>query len=159
MAEGWVKLDRELLNWEHHQNTETLSLFIHLLLRANHKPFKTNDGREWPAGSVLTSYRDLSKTTGLTVRKIRTQLATLKSTQEVTHFKTPVYSVITIKNWDKFQKSTQKKTQKTTTYNKSIKKEVGVADAPPLSEDYMNALMQREAEERRRKRELHNEQG
>ena len=53
--DGWIKLHRRLLGWEWHKDANTLSVFIHLLLLAAHKPHEV-DGITLEAGKVLTSH-------------------------------------------------------------------------------------------------------
>lgn len=99
---GYVKLYRKLESWEWYTDVPTKVLFLHCLLRANHKPNKWR-GLTIEAGSFVTSYAKLSSETGLSVREVRTSLNRLKSTQEVTHQTTSEYSVINIVKWADYQ--------------------------------------------------------
>ena len=56
-----------------------------------------------PAGSMITSIRQLSRHSGLTVREVRTALKHLISTQEVTLKTTQKYTLITVEKWWDFQ--------------------------------------------------------
>lgn len=102
MEEGWIKLHRQFLDWEWHDSPETVSLFVHLLIVANH------EGRKWHGttiarGQVLTSRDRLSKLTGLSVQQVRTCLGRLVQTGEINQQTTNKYTVITISNYDKYQ--------------------------------------------------------
>lgn len=112
---GWVCLHRALIDWEWYDDTNTVRLFVHLLLKANHKP-KVWRGEHIPAGSFITGRKALSEETGLSERNIRTCFDKLKSTGEVTIKATNKYSLVTITNWDIYQQkgneATSKKTNK-----------------------------------------------
>ena len=41
--EGWVKLHRKFLEWEWYDKSETVHLFLHCLLKANHKDKSYDD--------------------------------------------------------------------------------------------------------------------
>lgn len=131
MNNGWIKLHRRLLDWEWISDPDTLVVFIHLLLGANHTE-KTWKGVLIPRGSVLTGRKLLSLKTGLTERKIRTSLKKLESTSEVTIKTTNKYSLISINNYDIYQQNDQQKAnerpasdqQVTTTKNDKKEKNV-----------------------------------
>ena len=99
---GFIKLHRQLLDWEWYKDLPVRILFEHCLLKANYKT-KNWQGIVIEAGSFVTSYESLSLETGLTVRQIRTALNKLKSTGELTHKGQSRYSIITIKNWVEYQ--------------------------------------------------------
>ena len=101
---GFIKLHRQLIDWEWYSDINVCRLFIHCLLRANHKEKKWH-GKTILKGSFITSYENLSIETGLTVRQVRTALDKLKMTGELTHKGQAQYSIITINNWDKFQEN------------------------------------------------------
>lgn len=100
---GFIKLDRRILDWEHFKDPKTLSLFITLLLLANHKTVKMDDGTVLKRGQVMTSFRSLSRITGLSLQEVRTQLSTLSLTQEITRVSSSKNSIITLINYDKYQ--------------------------------------------------------
>ena len=37
---GWIKIHRQILEWEWYSDTNTFRVFLHLLLKANHKEKK-----------------------------------------------------------------------------------------------------------------------
>lgn len=110
---GWVKIYREILEWEWYGDHNTSRLFLHLLLRANHKENKWR-GTTIPCGSVLTGRTALAKETGMTEQQIRTSLDKLKSTNEITIKPTNKYSIIAIRNWDHYQQDNQQTTAQIT---------------------------------------------
>lgn len=102
--DGWIKIHRQLEDWEWYKNIPVKTLFIHCLIKANHKDNKWQ-GIIIKKGSFVTSYENLAFETGLTVRQVRTALNKLKMTGEVTHKGQAKYSIITINNWDEFQEN------------------------------------------------------
>lgn len=99
---GWVKLLRQLKHWEWYKDSPTKSLFIHLLITANHKTSKWQ-GIEIHAGQLVVGRKSLSYETGLSEQQIRTSLNKLKSTSELTIKSTSKYSIITITKWSDYQ--------------------------------------------------------
>lgn len=79
---GWIKIHRQITKWEWYTDSNTKSLFFHLLLMANHKPARFK-GMIIETGCLITGQKKLSKETGLTVSQIRTSLNKLKLTNEI----------------------------------------------------------------------------
>lgn len=98
---GWVKIYRELQEWEWYTKPEMVHLYIHLLLSANHTTVKWQ-GVTVKRGQLVTSISQLSKNTGLSVQSVRTCLARLKSTSEITIEATKAYTLITICNYGRY---------------------------------------------------------
>ena len=98
----YVKISRKILEWEWYTDTNTKVLFLHILLKANWKDGRFQ-GIEIPRGSFVTSQQNLAMETGLTVKNVRTALKHLENTGEVAVNRHPKFSVITIKNYDKYQ--------------------------------------------------------
>ena len=80
--DGWIKLHRKFLKWEWYEDINTKLLFIHILLKANHKNKKWR-GVLIKRGEYLTSINKLCKEVGLTPKKVVVSLNKLKRT---THF-------------------------------------------------------------------------
>lgn len=102
MSEGWIKLHRKFLNWEWWQDHNTARLFMTLLLLANHEDNKWR-GVTILRGQLVTGLHSLSETSGLSIQSIRTSLAKLKSTNEITIKPTNQFSIITICNYNTYQ--------------------------------------------------------
>jgi hypothetical protein len=104
MAEdnGFIVLHRKILEWEWYTDTNTKCLFLHLLLRANHKGTKWR-GEVIKRGQVLTGRIQLSNELNISERGIRTALEHLKSTNVIAIKTTNQFSVITINNYNKYQ--------------------------------------------------------
>ena len=99
---GWIKLHRQILDWEWYTDQNTFRLFMHLLLSANHKS-KSYKGIDLIPGSVVTSRDILSTSTGLSVRQVRTSLNKLKKTNEVAIETSSKGTVIQVVNYRKYQ--------------------------------------------------------
>lgn len=100
--EGFVKLHRKTLKWEWGDDPNTFSVFVHLLLMANHEPCQWH-GITIERGQVLTSLAKLSKLCGITIRNVRTCISRLISTKEITQITTSKYRLITICKYDTYQ--------------------------------------------------------
>jgi len=111
--QGWVKLHRNILQWEWYKDTHTAHLFIHLLISANHEPRKWQ-GITINRGQLISGRKALSQDTGIPEQSIRTSLNKLKSTNELTIKSTSKYSIYTIVNYDKYQSKDSELTIKST---------------------------------------------
>ena len=96
--QGWIQLYRKFIEWEWYTDTNTKSLFIHCLLKANHKDGKWK-GKEVKRGQFITSYGNLAKETGLSVQNVRTSIKNLKLTGELTSESTSKLTKITVCNY------------------------------------------------------------
>lgn len=114
---GYIKIDRNILNWEWYDDISTKVLFLHCLLRANWKN-QTLKGCEIQRGQFVTSLSNLAKETGLTIQQTRTALEHLKSTGELTNLSTSNYRIITVNNYDLYQNVTKQATKKQQGTNK-----------------------------------------
>lgn len=99
---GFIVIQRKLLEWEWHDDPNTLALWIHILLITNWKPNRWH-GIEIPRGSCLRSLGTLSEETGMTVQNIRTAITHLKSTGEITTKSTRYGLLINVINYAKYQ--------------------------------------------------------
>lgn len=99
---GYIKLHRQIAEWEWYSDIKVTRVFIHCLLKANHKDKKWH-GETIKKGSFITSYENLSIETGLTVQQVRTAINKLKSTGEITYQSTRRCSIISINNWNEYQ--------------------------------------------------------
>lgn len=100
---GWIKLHRQMLNWEWKREPNTIALFVHLLLMANSDETYRYMGKELGVGQLVTSLDDLRSQTGLTLQEVRTALKHLIKTGEVTSKPTNKYRIITICNYASYQ--------------------------------------------------------
>jgi len=95
---GWIKLHRQLLDWEWQQDSHMVHLYIHMLLKANREP-KRWKGVMVEAGQFIGSRDSLSSSTGISVRSIRTCLERLKECGLLTSKATNRYTIFTLVKW------------------------------------------------------------
>lgn len=121
--EGWISLHRKLLEWEWYSESGTLHLFLHLLLKANHRD-KCWRGIVIKRGQYLTSIDSLSKELPLSPQQIRTRLERLKSTSEITIKTSSKNTIITVTKYENYQddnkQDNKRITNKQQTDNKRI---------------------------------------
>jgi len=99
---GWIKLHRGLTEWEWYTDANTMRVFIHCLLKANHTDKKWR-GHDIKRGQFIGSYDSVAKDLNLTVSKVRTSLNKLKLTGEMTIKGGNQHTVFTIENYDSYQ--------------------------------------------------------
>lgn len=136
---GWIKLHRQILEWEWYSDNNCFRLFTHLVLKANYKQ-KRFKGIELKTGSIVTSRDILARETGLSSQQIRTALNKLISTNEITSVTSSQGTIIQIVNYEKYQVETNETTneqptnnQQVTTNNK-VKKENKEITIPSIDE-------------------------
>lgn len=102
LESGYIKLYRSLLSWEWYGDINTRVLFIHLLLTVNHERQRWR-GITVDRGQRVTSFPGLAQETGLSLQNVKTAVAHLQSTGELTYCSTAKYSVFTVNNYEKYQ--------------------------------------------------------
>jgi hypothetical protein len=110
MKNGFIKIDKRILEWGWYSDTNTKSLFLHLLLKANWKDKKFKDFVV-KRGQLVTSYKSLSEELGLTQDQIRTSLKKLISTKEITKSITNKFTLINIENYCLYQSKDSERSQ------------------------------------------------
>lgn len=99
---GFIKLSRNMLEWEWYQDANTMRVWMHLLLRANYKPSRYQ-GHEIPCGSIVCSYDTLAADLGISKQQARTAISKLKTTSEITVKLGNKFQIISIVKWDEYQ--------------------------------------------------------
>lgn len=123
---GWIKLHRQILEWEWYTDQNTKSLFFHLLLSANIVPQKRLLGYTLQPGQLITTLPRLAAETGLSVQQLRRAFKNLEDCGEVTQITTNKFRLITLERWAFFQDSDENATDKQQTNNRQttgVKKE------------------------------------
>jgi len=100
--EGWIKIHRKLLDWEWWDSSDTLKVFLYLLLTGNLTD-KLWHGVSLKRGQLVTSYSTVSQQTKIPYQTVRTIFERLKSTGEITVKTTNKYSIVTINNFNQYQ--------------------------------------------------------
>jgi hypothetical protein len=147
---GWIKIHRQILDWEWFDDKNAFRLFMYLLLKANHKE-RSYKGKIIKVGETLTGLELLSKELGLTVQQTRTALSKLKSTNEITIKTSTQGTVIQVVNYSKYQTVTneitdeQQTNNKPITTNKNDKKENNENNTfkPPTADDVKSYCLER----------------
>ena len=129
-----------MINWEWFKDSSTLHVFIYCLLKANHKDQRYK-GDVVKRGSFFTSRKIIAEETGMTERKVRTALEHLKMTNELTILTSSKGTVISVNNYDDYQKVTNELTNErptsdqrpTTNKNEKNIKNVVVSDDTPTT--------------------------
>ena len=99
---SWIKIHRELLQWEWFEKAEMVQLFLYLLLKAGNKD-KQWQGIQVKRGQLVTSNGSIRRDLGLSEQQVRTCLKRLISTGEITYQATNRYVIVTICNYDRYQ--------------------------------------------------------
>lgn len=137
MEDSYIKLYRLLSNWEWYKNSNMVHLFIHLLIKANYADGRFQ-GKEVKRGQLITGRKRLSEDTGISSQSIRTCLAKLKSTNEITIVSTNDYSLITIVKYNDYQDYDKKLTNKSTTK---------LTNKQPITNQQLTTIEEQEEEE------------
>ena len=123
MKKGFIVLYRRLKEKGYYTKSQYVHLWIHLLLSANHEPKEfmwNNEIIIIKEGQLLTGRKQLSRETGIPPTTIERILQMFKSGHQIGQQKTTKFRIITILNWNKYQKRTPKRTtsgQQTDTNN------------------------------------------
>lgn len=112
-SKGFMRLHRQLLDWEWFDNSQMVHVWIYFLLKANYQDSKWH-GIDIPRGSFMTSLDTICKDTGLSLQNVRTCMNKLKSTGEITTKSTNRYSVITICKYETYNCDANKQDNKQT---------------------------------------------
>ena len=99
---GWIKLHRRFLEWEWYDDANTLRLFLHCLLKANHKD-KSYRGTLIKRSTFVTSLEILAFELNMSVQNIRTSLGKLEKTGEINRQSNRIGTLITVCNYDTYQ--------------------------------------------------------
>jgi len=106
MSEGWIKLNRKLLQSPCFLNRELLQVWIWLLLSVNHEEGKAVVGLQVipvKPGQVVTGRNKVAEATGLNRSKIERLLKVLENEQQIEQQTFTKFRIITITNWNRYQ--------------------------------------------------------
>jgi uncharacterized phage protein (TIGR02220 family) len=103
---GYVKLSRRLLNNPIFKKPAYLSVWLYLLLNAQHEEssFIWNNKKQiLGVGQLLTGIKVIAKKTGIAQSSVYRILKYLENEKQIEQQKTTKFTVITILNWGKYQ--------------------------------------------------------
>ena len=104
--EGWIKIHRKILEWQHFQEPNVLAVFMYLLLSAN-----TKDG--WDRGDRVTrgqsceTVENMCNTLKLSRATVYKAIKKLEMSGEIVRKKVKFRCFTTIRNYSKYQDVTQ----------------------------------------------------
>lgn len=114
---GYIKLFRSLIDWEWYDDSVTLRVWIHLLLKANHEDRRWH-GVEIKRGQLITSTEKLAKELHISRQQARRAISNLQTSGEITSKATNKWTLINVEKYDDFQgwnpRSNQQTNQQTT---------------------------------------------
>ena len=113
---GWIRLYRSSLLNGWLKNHRLWVFWCYCLLKASHKVRKVIFGNQQitlKPGQFIFGRKNAAHDTGLSEQSIRTCVESLKTLQNITIKSTNKYSIITIDNWELYQDSENKTTNKT----------------------------------------------
>ena len=124
----FIKVDRNILNWRWFQDSNTLHVFLYLLLRAN---LEDRDVKNYTVhrGEIETSISRICEDTGISARSVRTALQHLEQTGEIhkKSTKLTMTSIYFIEGFDRYQGQPTKDRQST---DKEVTKSRQSTDTP-----------------------------
>ena len=122
-SQGWISLHRKLLDNPLFKDPQALTLWVYLLLRANHSNTKALIGNKTipiQRGQFLTGRKSLSASTGINESKIERLLKLFKSEQQIEQQTFTKFRLISIVNYEQYQSSEQQLNSKRTTTEQQL---------------------------------------
>ncbi len=114
MEIGYVKLYRKMQLKGWYKNSKYVHLWVHILLRANHKQNEfmwNNEIIIIKEGQFITGRKQLSDETGLAESTIEKILKIFEKEHQIEQQKTTKFRLITVINWKEYQSKEQQKEQ------------------------------------------------
>lgn len=106
MNNTWVKLHRNIVDWEWFDDKNALKLLIYLNVKVNivDKQWK---GITVNRGSLVTGKYSITEDLGISVQQYRTALKKLIQSGEIVKKATNAYTILTLTKWEKMQHDQQ----------------------------------------------------
>lgn len=99
----FVKIDRNITRWQWWADSNTVKIWLYLLLKANVTQY-TFQKFKIKRGQLVTSIPSLASKNNLTVQQVKTILSRLEKTGEISRRNIGnKFSIITIKQYEKYQ--------------------------------------------------------
>lgn len=109
---AWIKLHKTLKDWEWYDDHNATRLLIHLLISVNYED-KEWKGQTIKAGTFVTSWENLAKEIGLSVKQTRVAMDKLERSKEVARHATNKWQAISLLKWEKLQVECSKEGKQT----------------------------------------------
>lgn len=110
-SESYIKLFRKMIEWEHFKDSNTVHVFLYLLILAVGTDTVYN-GLKLKAGQCVTTVRQISEKTGLSAMQVRRCINVLKESGEIGTESTNQYTIFSIIHYSDYQGKRQKKSDK-----------------------------------------------
>ena len=114
MSSGWITLHRKIQKSSWYGNPDYVALFVHMLLRANHKPKNVVMGNQIIAlerGQFIAGRKVLAAETGIQESKVTRIISVFKTEQQIEQESYSRFSVFTVLNYDTHQNIEQQSEQ------------------------------------------------
>lgn len=118
MANGYIKLHRDIVDWYGFSNSKRVHLWITLLVRASYKQknfFFNGQIVDLQEGQFITGRQKLSQITGISESYVEKLLSEFESLGQIRQQKSNRNRLITIVKWNDYQVSDNGKTEERTT--------------------------------------------
>jgi hypothetical protein len=127
----FIKLWGSIKDWEWADDLEMVGFWVHLLMDANWQD-KQWRGITVKRGQLIFGRREWAKKLNISEQRLRTLIARLKSTSEITIQSTNKYSILTIVKYEKYQSQENKSTSKTTSKTSNEQPAINQQSTTPL---------------------------
>ena len=123
MNNTWIKLHRNIIDWEWFHDRNCLMLLIYLNCRVNIEDKKWQ-GIVIKRGSMVLSWETLSCGVKLSIQQCRTAMKKLVDSGEVITASTNRYTMVTLVKWDKMQHKQQTDNKQITNKQQTDNKQI-----------------------------------
>lgn len=100
---GYIKLFRQITEWEHYKEPIVKDVFIHILLNSN---YASRGEQTVPSGSLRITIKRIADETGYSYTDVRNALKTLTETGEICVVRAFRCLEIRVNQWSDFQAKT-----------------------------------------------------
>ena len=99
---GWIKISRDIAEWQHYQEPSVVMVFLDLLIHANYED-SWYRGIRVKRGENVNSIRTMAQRLGMSVNTVQSALKKLVASGEITRTPFKYGMKTTIRNYDQFQ--------------------------------------------------------
>ena len=106
-SQGYILLHRKMMDKPYFTNSQIIHMWVYMLFKANHKD-NYFEMKLVKRGSFATSRKRIAEDTGINESKVERILKMLENEQEIEQQNCGKFRIITIVDWDRFQKVNSK---------------------------------------------------